>query len=117
MKTIIPAVLAGLIVSATFASAFDNGQYGDVPAHIRKWFEGVRNRHGGICCDMADGHLTDYEERSDGYWVPIAGEMRHVPAEAVVRDAGNPVGGAVVWYVRQGSNTYFIRCFVPGGGV
>ena len=29
----------------------------------------------------------------------------------------NPVGEAVVWYVQQGANIYYIRCFVPGGGV
>ena len=52
--------------------------------------------------------------RTDGYWVPIEGEWRQVPAEAIVYNAGNPVGEAVVWYVRQGVNTYYIRCFVPG---
>jgi hypothetical protein len=52
-----------------------------------------------------------------GYWVPIENEWRPVPADAVVHNAGNPVGEAVVWYVRQGENTFYIRCFVPGGGV
>jgi hypothetical protein len=27
------------------------------------------------------------------------------------------VGEAVVWYVRQGPDSIYIRCFVPGGGV
>ncbi len=49
--------------------------------------------------------------------MPIAGEWREVPPEAVVYNAGNPVGEAVVWYVQQGPNIYYIRCFVPGGGV
>jgi hypothetical protein len=109
-----------VLISATMVSsvaAFDNGQYGDVPDHIRSWFRGVRSPHGVPCCDIADGHRTDYDMRTDGYWVPIRGEWRRVPPEAVVRNAGNPVGEAVVWYVQQGANTYYIRCFVPGGGV
>ena len=106
--------LSCLTVSAV---AFDNGQYADAPANVRSWFKSVRSPQGVPCCDMADGHRTDYEMRSDGYWVPIDGEMRHVPPDAVVYNAGNPVGEAVVWYVRQGTNPYFIRCFVPGGGV
>jgi hypothetical protein len=39
-----------------------------------------------------------------------------VPPEAVIENAGNPVGDAVVWYT-QYSNKVFIRCFVPGNGV
>ena len=51
------------------------------------------------------------------YWVPIEGEWRQVPTEAIVHNAGNPIGEAVVWYVRQGPDSVYIRCFVPGGGV
>jgi len=114
-------MLAGLIILLTIATApaFDNGQYGDVPDHIRSWFKGVRSPNGVPCCDIADGHRTTWDKHpgSDNYWVPIAGEWREVPPEAVVYNAGNPVGEAVVWYVQQGENIYHIRCFVPGGGV
>ena len=49
------------------------------------------------------------------FWVPIDGEWRQVPTEAVVHNAGNPTGEGVVWYVHQGrTSDYFIRCFVPG---
>jgi hypothetical protein len=101
------------------AWAFDNGQYGDVPDHIRSWFKGVRSPNGVPCCDIADGHRTTWDKHpgSNNYWVPIAGEWREVPPEAVVYNAGNPTGEAVVWYVQRGVNTYYIRCFVPGGGV
>jgi hypothetical protein len=99
------------------AAAFDNGQYSDVPDHIRSWFKNVRSPHGVPCCDIADGHRTDYDMRTDGYWVPIEGKWQQVPPEAIVYNAGNPVGEAVVWYVQQGANAYYIRCFVPGGGV
>jgi hypothetical protein len=119
MRYALPAVaLAALFCIPVTAAAFDNGQYGDVPANVRSWFKAVRSPQGVPCCDMADGHRTDYEMRVDNhYWVPIAGEMRQVPNEAVVHNAGNPVGEAIVWYVAQGTNSYYIRCFVPGGGV
>jgi hypothetical protein len=99
------------------ALAFDNGQYKDVPDNIRSWFKSVRSPHGVPCCDISDGHRTDYDMRPDGYWVPIEGKWQQVPPESIVYNAGNPVGEAVVWYVRQGTSTYYIRCFVPGGGV
>jgi hypothetical protein len=51
------------------------------------------------------------------FWVPIEGEWRQVPAESVVHNAGNPVGEAMVWYVRQGPSEIYIRSFVPGEGV
>jgi hypothetical protein len=90
---------------------------GGMPDNVRSWFRGVRAPSGVPCCDISDGHRTAYDIRSDGYWVPIGGAWQHVPEEAVVHNAGNPVGEAVVWYVRQGEGTYYIRCFVPGGGV
>ncbi len=84
----------------------------------RSWFKGVHSPHGVPCCDWADGHPTEAEARADNhYWVPIDGEWRQVPSEAVVYDAGNPIGEPVVWYVRQGLGAVYIRCFVPGGGV
>jgi hypothetical protein len=111
-------VLAILFVMLMIkAFAFDNGQYGDVPDNVRTWFKSVRSPHGVPCCDIADGHRTSYDIRADGYWVPIEGEWRHVPEDAVVNNAGNPVGEAVVWYVNQGAGSIYIRCFVPGGGV
>ena len=115
-------IMRGMIIAALScvpfaAAAFDNGQYNNVPDNIRSWFKSVRSPHGVPCCDVADGHRTEYDMRSDGYWVPIEGEWHHVPSEAVVHNAGNPVGEAVVWWVRQGGNTLYIRCFVPGGGV
>src|SRR5215475_14741722 len=110
-------ILISICVLSVPSRAFDNGQYTDVPDHIRSWFKSVRSPHGVPCCDIADRHRTDYDMRPDGYWVPIKGEWRRVPPEAIVYNAGNPVGEAVVWYVQQGANTYYIRCFVPGGGV
>jgi hypothetical protein len=45
-----------------------------VPDHIRSWFNSVQSPKGVPCCDIADGHRTDYNMRADEYWVPIDGE-------------------------------------------
>ena len=45
----------------------------------------------------------------DGTWVPV-------PAQAVIRDTGNPIGDAVVWYTRY-DDMVIIRCFVPASEV
>jgi hypothetical protein len=58
----------------------------------------VKSPTGLPCCDIADGHPTDYDMRENTYWVPINGEWMKVPQDAVVHDEGNPTGEAVVWY-------------------
>jgi hypothetical protein len=113
-------IIAGVIslVCVTQVNAFDSGQYQNLDPKIRDWFKSVRSKNGVPCCDIADGHRTTWRGTSEGgYEVPIAGEWRKVPPEAIVLNAGNPTGEAIVWYVRQGENVYLIRCFVPGGGV
>jgi hypothetical protein len=75
------------------------------------------------CCDIADGHRTSFRADASGhYWVPINTEDSAdpwvlVPPEAVVTDAGNPTDSAIVWFVPQGKGNFYIRCFVPAGGV
>lgn len=87
------------------------------------WFKDQRSSHGVPCCDQADGHPTDYDIRDSGYWIPdpihleLPRQWIQIPPEAVIRNTGNPVGEAVVWWTQQGSDTVYIRCFVPGGGV
>jgi hypothetical protein len=54
--------------------------------------------------------------REGGYWVPIEGEWMKVPERAIIRDRGNPVGEAVVWYVRH-RGSIIISCFVPADAV
>jgi hypothetical protein len=95
--------------------AHDNGEYGNVPPHVRAWFRNVKSPTGIPCCDIADGHPTEYDMRENKYWVPINGEWMPVPSEAVVSNEGNPTGDAVVWYSIYNGSVY-IRCFVPGGG-
>jgi hypothetical protein len=108
---------AGLAVLAvcTPALAHDNGQFSNVSPSVRAWFKSVKSQHGVPCCDIADGHRTDYDMRKNQYWVPINGTWMPVPDEAVLNNVGNPIGDAIVWYSIYGSHVV-IRCFVPGGG-
>jgi hypothetical protein len=99
----------------TPAVAHDNGQFGDVPPQVREWFHHVRSANGIPCCDIADGHRTDFDMRKDLYWVPVNGDWLSVPPDAVLKNSGNPTGSAVVWYSVYGGQV-IIRCFVPGGG-
>ena len=110
------AWLAGMIALTGAALAFDNGQYDNVPPDIRAWFKGVVAPNGVPCCDISDGHRTDYDVRGGTYWVPIEGQWMEVPDRAIIRDRGNPVGQAVVWYVRHGGSI-IISCFVPADAV
>lgn len=117
MRSITRALSVVALSSLPFAAtAFDNGQYDDVPANIRTWFKGVRSPNGIPCCDIADGHRTTWRGKNKGgYEVPIEGQWREVPPEAIINNASNPTGEAIVWYVRLGVD-YHIRCFVPGDG-
>jgi hypothetical protein len=81
-----------LVAFASTASAVDRGQF----EHV--------------------GHRTDYEVRDGAYWVPIEGAWVQVPGHAVIRDRGNPIGEAVVWYVHHRGGIV-ISCFVPADAV
>jgi len=113
------AVLAWLSVVCERAHAFDSGQYEGVDPKTRAWFKSVRSPHGVPCCDISDGHITTWTRKpgDSHYWVPIEGELREVPHEAVITETSHPEGESVVWYVRQGPDSVYIRCFVPGRGV
>jgi hypothetical protein len=100
------------VVAVSGASAVDRGQFGDVPDDVKAWFKRQRSPAGVPCCDVSDGYRTAYEVRNGAYWVPIDGVWWEVPAKAVIRGAGNPVGEAIVWYVNHGGSIV-ISCFVP----
>jgi HAMP domain-containing protein len=117
MRRFAPFVLfAALSALASTALAFDNGQYEHVPPDIRAWFKSVIAPNGVPCCDISDGHRTEYNIRGGAYWVPIEGQWMAVPERAVIRDRGNPVGEAVVWYVHH-RGSIIISCFVPADAV
>jgi hypothetical protein len=99
-----PPVLA-IDVDAAVTLARDSGQWNDVPDNVRSWFKSVRSPLGVPCCDVSDGHRTQWEIRTTGYFVPNPrneAEWIQVPPESIVHDAGNPTGDAVVWWVPQG---------------
>ena len=106
------ALLAYLSALTSTALAVDIGQFDNVPADIRAWFKSVIAPNGVPCCDISDGHRTEYDFRAGAYWVPIEGEWMQVPPHAIIRDRGNPVGEAVVWYVHH-RGRIVISCFVP----
>jgi hypothetical protein len=108
-------VIAALAL-ASAAHAVDRGQFEDVPPDIRAWFKAMRSPAGVPCCDVSDGHRTSYDTRDGSYWVPIDGSWWQVPEKAVIRDAGNPVGEAIVWYVNH-RGSIVISCFVPADAV
>src|SRR5947208_13800258 len=113
MRRLAPFVLlACLSVLASAALAVDRGQFDHVPPDIRAWFKSVIAPNGVPCCDVSDGHRTTYDVRAGAYWVPIEGQWMQVPERAVIRDQGNPIGEAVVWYVHH-RGSIVISCFVP----
>lgn len=114
-KLVLSTAIAAVGVGAA-ALAHDNGQFTNVSPAVRTWFRDVRSPSGVPCCDIADGHRTDFQMRKNQYWVPINGTWMPVPPQAVVNNAGNPVGDAVVWYSAYDGRVV-IRCFVPGNGV
>jgi hypothetical protein len=115
MNFVISGAALAAILLCTPAVARDNGQFSNVPDAVRTWFRNVKSQHGVPCCDIADGHRTEFDMRKNQYWVPIEGTWTPVPPEAVLNDVGNPVGDAVVWYSVYGGRV-MIRCFVPGSG-
>ncbi len=112
MRRWLSHVMALSVLIASPASSRDNGQFGDVPADIRAWFKSMVSPTGVPCCDEHDGYRTTYEVRGNAYWVPIDGQWWEVPERSVIRNRGNPVGEAVVWYVHHGG-AIVIACFVP----
>jgi hypothetical protein len=120
MKILTAALLTLFCVSADARTQYA-GQWDNVPDNVKSWFKSIRSPHGVPCCNISDGHQTEEDIRGNAYWIPNPAalgpiEWMEVPAEAVVYNAGNPTGGAVVWYVIQGPGQVYVRCFVPGSG-
>jgi hypothetical protein len=108
-------VVASMGIPGTL-NAVDRGQFNDVPPDIRAWFKSVTGPNGIPCCDVSDGHRTGYDLHDGSYWVPVEGKWVPVPPPAVIRNSGNPIGDAIVWYVQRG-DIVLIRCFVPANEV
>src|SRR5258708_37742690 len=93
-------ILGALIFVSGTARAVDRGQFENAPGDIRAWFKGVGSPRGIPCCDISDGHRTEYDVRDGAYWVPINGLWWRWAAKARLRHAGKPRGGAGRWYAR-----------------
>ena len=78
------ALCVWLAAMTSAAFAFDNGQYDNVSPDIRAWFKSVMAPNGVPCCDISDGHRTDYDVRKGAYWVPIEGQWMEVPERAII---------------------------------
>src|SRR5258705_9021015 len=84
-------VIGALISVSGTALAVDHGQFENVPDDIRAWFKGVRSPAGVPCCDISDGHRTEYAVRAGAYWVPINGLWWRGPEKTIIRKAGKPL--------------------------
>lgn len=107
------SALIGLVAFISVGSAYavDNGQYENVDPAVREWFRGVRAPSGVPCCDIADGHRTQFKVENDKLVALIEDKWVMVPPESIVKGSRNPTGDAVIWWVRQGEG-YYVRCFV-----
>jgi hypothetical protein len=100
-----------LLVSLTFftgaAHAVDRGQFENVPDDVRTWFKGVRSPAGVPCCDISDGHRTEYDVRAGAYWVPINGLWWHpVELECGSEQDAMRTGRCVVVLDEAGAEIY-----------
>ena len=109
------AISALLAVSLSpTARARDDGRFQDAPEQIKTWFKSLKAPKGGApCCDVTDGHRTEYQVRGDTYWVPIDGKWYAIPPEIALRNSGNPTGEGVVFYYMMGGVAPIFICFVP----
>ncbi len=86
---------------------------------VKKWFNAVRpKRAGPACCAINDGHPTQADHRTDGWYIPnpfhTDWDWVKVPDDAFTVPGTNPMGIAIVWYgTEQSDGTPYIRCFVP----
>lgn len=120
--------LAALLLSACILNPVHSrgrfaGEFDNVPPATRDWFRSVKSPNGVSCCDIADGHHTTWRAAGNGIEVPIGADpdgSPHwvpVPLEAIIYNAGNPNEDSIVWYVEQAPGSFYVRCFVFGGGV
>ncbi len=83
----------------------------NLPDTTKQWFKSQRSKGGGFCCDIADGHPTEWAIDANGtFYASVDGAMREVPPDRVILGQRNPTGRAVVWL----DSSKNIRCFIPG---
>lgn len=141
--------LASLLIlsfSMLPATAFDNGQYGNVAPDIKAWFDSAHSVRTSNCCSLSDGLMegatkpylgtfVEWELRKSKPWVHLVPVGDHskdpkgkwwfpVPDEALVLPSNKlgvkPPGFAVIWFFwtnkEDGVQVPEINCFQPGTG-
>jgi len=121
-------ILAPIVVAigVMAAKARDDGQWADVPEHVRQWFQSLKQPdHPRVsCCGDADAFEADsFEVEGDHYvaiitahravtHVPI-GTRIPVPNHKMKWDAGNPTGHGII-FIGPRQQVY---CYVTPGGL
>jgi hypothetical protein len=119
-----PALLIAQLYVLSSALARDNGQWENSPAHIRQWFEGLKqpDNPNASCCGEADAYEADLFEIDEDHYVAIVtdgkGEIPNgtkipVPNHKLKWDAGNPTGHGIIFIGTHGQ----VYCYVLPGGV
>jgi hypothetical protein len=120
----LPIVVLAALATILPAAARDNGQWGDSPANIRQWFQGLMQPDNPYmsCCGEADAFEADTFEVEGDHYVAIitdgrgilpAGTRIPVPNSKMKWDAGNPTGHGIVFIGTSGQ----IYCYAAPGGV
>jgi hypothetical protein len=117
-------VIPALALLSLPALARDNGQWGDQPANVRHWFQGLTQPDNEYqsCCGEADAYEADNFEVKDDQYVAIItdgkgvipnGTKIQVPNQKMKWDEGNPTGHGIL-FIGTGGQVY---CYVAPGGV
>lgn len=105
-------VILALVIALSPAQAHKTAEWERIDRDTEKWFKSLRDKDGTPCCDISDGHATQWKIEGDSYWVLLPNGWKQVPDETILRRTPNKVGQAIVWY-SNGLNDYHIRCFLP----
>lgn len=118
----LPIAATAVLTMLLPATARDNGQWGDQPANIRSWFQGLMQPDNPYmsCCGEADA-ADNFEVVGDHYVAIITdgrGEIPNgtripVPNTKMKWDRGNPTGHGIIFISAAGA----IYCYVVPGGV
>jgi hypothetical protein len=114
MHVIIFAPIFLSIVGQVNAREQYPGQYANVQADIKKWYEDQQNGEGLQCCAESDAYdfYDSYTVREDGsVEFEADGVRQHIPAYQVLTGP-NPTGHAV-WWRNESGGSY---CFAVGPG-
>lgn len=112
-----------VVIRVPAAKARDDGQWTNVPEHVRRWFQSLKQPdHPRVsCCGEADAFEADNFEREGDHYVAIitdgkgmipSGTRIPVPNHKMKWDAGNPTGHGIIFIGPQRQ----VYCYVTPGG-